>query len=342
MNPIPLFVVGAKGLLAAEMLRLAAAHAGIGECHAFSRSEMPDLRAVHPQLPQPQPVRNLTELPTALNAALNEGQAALVLATPHGVSSTLWADLQADLLQLGAKLNDLYVVDLSEDHRLHDGTSKKGAWHYGLPELHDVPSSARHVAVAGCFATAMQLAVVPLQAANLLKAHAPLIIQGVTASSGSGAIAKQGTHHPFRESNFHPYAMNGHRHEKELCHLRNFQNAPTVVFLPYSAPLGRGIYLTAHISLKKESSGEQINAAFEANFLNSPFIELMPNQAPQLRSIIGSNRAAIGWNHRDGMAQVFVALDNTIKGGAGQGLQCLNLMLGLPEITGLPLAGLGY
>jgi len=338
VKKIPLFVVGAKGLLAAETMRLALSHPHLHPIHAFSRTELTDLRDVHPQLSAPIAVRSLHELPTALSTALQYGPTALVFATPHGVAGSMWTNLQKQLLQGGVDAKSLYLVDLSEDHRLE----KNGPWHYGLPELHEISASTRQVAVAGCFATAMQLAVMPLQRAELLDSNAPFILNGVTASSGSGAVAKQGTHHPFRQSNFHPYALNGHRHEKELCHSRNFATQPQVVFLPFSGPLGRGIYLTAHLTLQNRTTPDDLHQAFQSTYADQPFIELIADQAPQLRSVIGSNRAAIGWNQRSGMVQVFVALDNTIKGGAGQGLQCLNLMLNLPQTTALPLAGLGY
>lgn len=338
MKPLPLFVVGAKGLLAAETLRLAAAHPMVSTCHAFSRIPLHDLRAIHPQLPQLQPVQALEEFGNTLAAALKNGPAALVLATPHGVAASLWKQLQKDLAKHAVDLDLLYVVDLSEDHRLE----AQKEWCYGLPELHSIHDTTRRVAVAGCFATAMQLAVMPLARAGLLESQAPLILHGVTASSGSGAQAKAGTHHPYRRNDFHPYALQGHRHEKELCHKRNFAAAPPVVFLPYSGPLGRGIYLTANLSLKQGKTTQQLADAFQMAYTNAPFVELLPNEAPRLRAVAGSNRAAIGWNQRKGLAQIFVALDNTIKGGAGQGLQCLNLMCGLPETTGLPQAGLGY
>lgn len=346
MKSIALFVVGAKGLLAAETLRLAAAHPNVVECHAFSRTPLADLRVVHPHLPQQQTVRALTELPDALAEALLRGPAAVILATPHGVAKKLWLQLQLDLALLEVDCDALRVIDLSDDHRLgpleDSGSHPDQIWHYGLPELHPIPADARRVAVAGCFATAMQLAVMPLERAGLLQAGQPLILHGVTASSGSGAQAQPGTHHPYRRNDFHPYALDGHRHEKELCHARNFLVAPSLVFLPYSAPLGRGIYLTAHLPLHSGVTPEQLQEAFDRQYCASPFVELCAAQAPHLRAVVGSNRAAIGWHQRTGFAQVFVALDNTIKGGAGQGLQCLNLMFGLPETTGLPLAGLGY
>lgn len=341
MNPIPLFLVGAKGLLAAETLRLAATHPGVGSIHAFSRTALSDLREVHPQLPGPLPVSALCELGTQLAAALAIGAAALVLATPHGVSSSLLPELFAELDTLGASTTELRIIDLSDDYRLGDTGSADG-WFYGLPELHELPLSARKVAVAGCFATAMQLAVVPLERAGLLQGGQPLVLQGVTASSGSGAVAKQGTHHPYRRADFSPYALGGHRHEKELGHARNFAAPPQIIFLPYSAPLGRGIYLTAHLTLAAGTSEGEVQAAFEHAFAKQPFIQLHKDGVPKLRAVSGSNRAAIGWNLRGGLAQVFVALDNTIKGGAGQGLQCLNALFDFPITTGLPIAGHGY
>jgi N-acetyl-gamma-glutamyl-phosphate reductase common form len=345
LKPITVCVVGAKGLLAAETLRLAADHPHIANCIAFSRTPMSDLRVVHPHLPNAQPVRALTDLSDVLADALKVGTTALIFATPHGVSGELWTKVEQELNTRDVETTQLRVVDLSEDHRLGSAGSVddgSGGWSYGLPELHPINTDVRRVAAAGCFATAMQLAVMPLVRASLVDVGLPFILQGVTASSGSGATATVGTHHPYRRNDFHPYALAGHRHEKELCHKRNFELAPQLVFLPYSAPLGRGIYLTAHLPLLPNIGAEQLQECFVNAYANAPFIQLLENEAPHLRAVAGSNRVAIGWNHHPRMAQVFVALDNTIKGGAGQGLQCLNLMCGLAETTGLPMAGHGY
>ncbi len=352
----PLFLLGARGLLAGEFLRLLDGHPCLRLAGAYARSAEGALGQSHPHLAgalAATPLEEASALADALKTTAQAGGPApvLLLALPHGASAPWWAEHRA---ALQAACPALVVVDLSADFRLesaeayqasyalqHPCPDEFGQWIYGLPELHPVPEGSKRIAVPGCFATAMQLAVVPMARAAQIEATEPIIVHGVTGSSGSGAQAKAGTHHPHRAMNFHAYGLQGHRHEAELLSPRNaLPQGCALDFTPHSAPLSRGIHLHAVMQASAQAD-EQPQAVLETFCADKPFLEAV-RQAPQLRHIAGSQRVQLHAYRRGRLLHVLVALDNTIKGGAGQALQALNLALGLPETTALPSHGLGY
>ena len=352
MKPrLPVFLLGARGLLAGEFLRCLSGHRGLLLAAAATRRAGEALHELHPQLPEGPVTVDEAGLVAGLERALGAGPAALVLGLPHGESAPAWARIRA---ALGAAAAELFVVDLSADFRLPDAAAYQrtygqphplpgelGAWVYGLPEFDRAAlRGARRVAAPGCFATAMQLALLPAAQAGLLDAGKPWVLHAVTGSTGSGAAPQEGTHHPFRDGNLRAYALGGHRHEAEVA--ARFASPPPLHFLPHSGPFRRGIYLTAALPLAGGITAEEAVAAYAARYAGEPFVRLRRDVAPELRHVTGSNRADLGVSARGGVLQVLVALDNTLKGGAGQALQCLNLMLGFEETDGLPLAGLGW
>lgn len=335
---VPVYLAGARGLLAGEFLRLLGSHPELRLAAAYSRGGEGALSDCHPQLTSVDRLRSMDQLAADLSSALTRGPAALVLSLNHGESAPAWRELQS---ALGSAADRLTVVDLSADFRL-PAASDPAPWTYGLPELHPVPAGARRVAAAGCFATALQLAIVPAVRAGLLDATKPWIAHGVTGSSGSGAQAKPATHHPHRHDNLWAYAWDGHRHEQELGARRNFDVPPPLHFVACSGPFSRGIHLSAALPLAQTASTAQARAAYERAFAGAACVRVLPSGPVQMRAVVGSNRADLSVGVRDGVLHAFCVLDNTIKGGSGQALQCLNLALGLPETSGLQLAGLGF
>jgi len=351
----PVYLLGARGLLAGEFLRLLADHPHLHLAGAFARSGEGSLGQCHPQLAAPlanEAVQDASALLAALASAM---QPVLVLALPHGASGPWWAEHRAEL---NRRCPDLIVVDLSADFRLEDAASYQshyqlahacpdelGSWSYGLPELHPITKGTTRIAAPGCFATALQLAILPFAHSGQLDAERPWIAHGITGSSGSGAVPKPGTHHPHRAMNFHAYGLQGHRHEAELLAPRSGLQANTELdFTPHSAPLSRGIHLHAVLPLAKsllaqrDFDPQQTLVSFCAPHA---FLEATDG-APQLRHVAGSNRVQLHAYRRGSNLHCLLGLDNTIKGGAGQALQCLNLALGIAETTALPSSGLAY
>jgi N-acetyl-gamma-glutamyl-phosphate reductase len=266
---------------------------------------------------------------------------AVILALPHGKSALA---VKA-LLDSGFKGK---IIDIGSDFRLA-AASDYPYWYgiehpcpeyldrfvYGLPELNrNEIRDADYVANPGCFATAMQLGIMPLAKAGLAaKVH----ITGVTGSSGSGAGASSTTHFSTRSGNMKAYKVFAHQHMAEVS--QNLKKicpvAPELYFTPVSGPFVRGIWMTLSGELR---AMDDIQSLFESHYYNAPLVRLRPD-LPELRNVNGSAMTDIGWRQNDMCYVIGVAIDNMGKGAAGQMIQNLNLMFGLPEETGLLSAG---
>ena len=346
---IPVVLIGASGLLAGELARLLEGHPTFSLAAAVSRT---DATAMHSHLSAALP--QMTEqaaVDLILQRAAN-GPVAVVQGLPHGASAARWRALRE---ALGDTAGKLHVVDLSADYRLADRARFEevyGAPHadpdelddfvYGLPERTRAGiAGARRVASPGCFATAMQLAVLPAAAAGALDERRPWMLSGVTGSSGAGNTPRPSTHHPHRHGNLWAYSTSGHRHEAELEQaLSALELAPPLHFVPHSGPYARGIHLTAFLPLSCDLTSDAARELFEDAYREEPFVDVVASP-PDLRAVVGSNRVLVSASVRGDVLTVLLTLDNVIKGGAGQALQCLNLMLGLPEVAGLPRSGMG-
>jgi len=265
----------------------------------------------------------------------------VLLALPHGAS----AELAAELLDRG-----LRVIDLGSDFRLRDPQDYPRFYDrahprpellaqafYGLPELTGPPpADCRLLANPGCFATALALGILPL--VSKMGESARLAVCGVTGSSGSGATARMGVHHALRMTNFWAYKPLGHQHMGELQQLMRSRHERTVAvdFTAHSAPIARGIHLT--ISLRRDELDGSPLALLQEAYRESALISVGEGRVA-LGAVIGSCRAEIGVVETAEAAVVFVAIDNLLKGGSGQAVQNMNLLLGLDELTGLPQMG---
>jgi len=355
-EPAELSILGAGGMMAGELLRLAAQHRFVRVRHAITRRGGESLEDVHPHLTTgaASPCLSLDAFVAEVRANGLGSSSWLVLALPHGEAAGSWKALREEL---GGLLEGVSVIDLSADYRLqdlaayerwygkpHDDTGELASFVYGLPELFTVSPGATRIAAPGCFATALQLACLPAARAGFLSCDQPWILHAATGSSGSGAKPRPLTHHPHRHANFHAYPSDGHRHEAELAQaLTPLGVEPTITFLPHSAPWARGIHLSAVLPLSSRDATftrEDALELFQTSYGASPFVRVVQGN-PDLRTVIGSNVACLGVRVRDGALVVEVTLDNLVKGGSGQALQCLNLALGLPETEGLPTMGMG-
>lgn len=334
-------VVGAAGYAGGELLRIVLQHPDVVECVATSRSRAGQpIADSHPGLAAVTDARFSGQTPD--EAA--RGKDVVFLCLEHGESSRV----AAGVLAAGPGL----VVDLAADFRIRDGRLHEqfyGA--HPAPELAqrfryalaDVEGAALHgaraLAAPGCFATAAQLALYPLAAFALA---APPSLFAVTGSSGAGAKPRDTTHHPLRAHNLFAYGVMGHRHEGEVLEQwrrwtgRADARARLMV---HSGPFVRGIYLTLHATLAGGDAAEAA-AAYAAAYAGRPFVRVLA-EPPQLIQAVGTNLAVIhAAASPDGReVQVMVAIDNLIKGAGGQGVQGMNLALGLEETRGLRFAG---
>jgi N-acetyl-gamma-glutamyl-phosphate reductase len=275
----------------------------------------------------------------------------VLLALPHKVS----AEVGATLLSAGVK-----IVDMSGDFRLRDAGAYEryygakhprpdllGSFVYGLPELNRAAiRKARAVASPGCFATTIELGLLPLVRAGLLVG--PVHVLGITGSSGSGVTPSAGTHHPVRANNLKSYKPLEHQHvpevEQTLADAGGDLGRFQLRFVPVSAPLSRGILVTCFLEVPAAETRDGIAGHFQRSYEGEPFVRFLPDRVPEVAAVAGSNYAEVGFTL--GAAQggtrtlaVQAATDNLIKGGAGQAVQNMNLMLGLAETLSLEDVG---
>jgi len=336
-------VLGAAGYAGGELLRLLLQHPAVGQVRAFSASHAGrDLQTAHPALAHLEAGRFEAPDPAAAASWAD----VVFLALPHGRSQ----EVMATILEEDPAL----VIDLAADFRIQDETLYRPHYgEHGAPEIRprfvyaladvlgDRLAGRRCLAVPGCFATAALLGLWPVAAAGLLQA--PPVVFAVTGSTGAGAVAKQTTHHPARANNFFAYAVGGHRHEAEVAEQLAAAGASPeacgVQLLTHSAPLVRGIYATAHLRLTHPLDDPA--AFFQEAWAGRPFVRVV-DAPPQVEAVAGTNFAHVHAVTRSGgrEALVHVAIDNLVKGTAGQAIQAMNLSIGLDEALGLGFPGL--
>ncbi|HEY0003397.1 MAG TPA: N-acetyl-gamma-glutamyl-phosphate reductase [Pyrinomonadaceae bacterium] len=266
----------------------------------------------------------------------------LFLALPHGQAMSI-----APQLPSGLK-----VIDLSGDFRLreralfeehygreHTAIEMQGEFVYGLTETNrEAIRQARLIGNPGCFATATLLGLAPLVAENLLSGR--IIVDAKTGSSGSGAKPAANTHHPQRMNSFYAYKPFTHQHvpeiEQELRRVGDWSSE--LVFMTHSLPVARGIFASIYVETRSELNVEQVRELFVRFYRDSFFIRLVEG-SPDINWVKTTNFCDIGFAARGRQLVVFSALDNLVKGAAGQAVQNMNLMFGLDEKKGLILTG---
>jgi N-acetyl-gamma-glutamyl-phosphate reductase len=328
MNPVDVLILGASGYGGGELLRWLSNHPAVNTLRGTARTHAgKPFFAQHPNLRGL--VEGTFEATPDWAALAHSENPVLVSALPHGELAKQWPDLEAAWQAHGLS-ERLTVIDLSADFRLDP------AWVYGLVDWKpERIKGARRIANPGCFATALQLALLPLAEWQ----PAFVAVTAATGSSGSGAVPTDTTHHPTRDGDFRAYKMLGHQHEAEV--LRTLATAgweAPLSFVPQSAPMVRGIFATAQFPLAAGIELGALRAHFE-DFYRDRFFVRMVDGSPRVAATTGSAFADIGVAARNGHGAVMVALDNLGKGMATQAVQNLNLALGLPEWTGLKAAG---
>ncbi|HKR00290.1 MAG TPA: N-acetyl-gamma-glutamyl-phosphate reductase, partial [Pyrinomonadaceae bacterium] len=197
---------------------------------------------------------------------------------------------------------------------------------------------ASRVSNPGCFATGTLLALAPLVANNLIDGR--VIVDAKTGSSGSGAKPAANTHHPQRMNSFYAYKPFTHQHvpeiEQELRAVGDFTSE--LVFMTHSLPVARGIFASVYVEAKKEMTEDELRSFFADFYRDSFFVRLVKG-SPDINWVKTTNFCDIGFAARGRQLVVFSAIDNLVKGAAGQAVQNMNLMAGLDEKTGLILTG---
>jgi N-acetyl-gamma-glutamyl-phosphate reductase len=335
-------VLGVSGITGGELVRLLLGHprfelAFVGGRTSAGRT----LAEVHPHLAGAVPGLTIAPLEEA------SGLDVAFLALPHGES----ASLAPPLLDAGVR-----VVDLAGDFRLpaedyptwygfeHPSPAWLGKAVYGLPErFRDQIPAAPLVANPGCFATPVVLGLAPLLAAGLFE-DGPIHVDGKTVLSGAGRSTAEFAAHAASEESVRPYRFPKHQHtpEMERALAASSGVGVTVAFVPHLVPAVRGVLTTCAVRVGPDVTTETLVDALAEAYRDEPFVRVLPAGAmADTKRVRGSNVAELqaAVDPRTGTAIVVGAIDNLVKGAAGQAIQNLNLMTGLDETTGLPTTG---
>ena len=340
---ISVSIVGGSGYGGGELLRLLLGHPQVEVKQVTSRSHLGEyVYQVHPNL------RKRTLLKFCDPASL-EPVDVLFLALPHGEAQKKINDYAA----LAGK-----IIDLSADFRLKDAKTYEAWYHqphsapdwlgkfvYGLPELHRAEmAGASYISGVGCNATASNLALLPLVQASLIDVTAPTLIEIKVGSSEGGAEGNAGSNHAERANVVRTFSAFGHRHTAEVIQ----ELGVSKVSLTMTAvDLVRGVLATAHAYVKPGVTNKDLWKAYRTIANENPFIRLVKEQrgiyrVPEPKVLVGSNYADIGFELDEASGHVvsICAIDNLMKGAAGTAVQCLNVMMGWDETTGLEYFGL--
>jgi N-acetyl-gamma-glutamyl-phosphate reductase len=330
--PIQVAIFGASGFVGAELLRLCADHSGLAPAQLFADSQAgKTVAAVHAHL---APAYGSLALEKYEPSRLDD--IGLVFAAlPHGQSQ----HLAPEILGRG-----IPFVDLGADFRLNDAAAYE-RWYqephrapellshfvYGIPEIHrEAIRGAKAVAAAGCYPTSAILALKPLM--GLIEPDS-IVVDAASGVSGAGKALKEETHFNTVDENFTAYGLLTHRHTAEM----EMALDSRLLFTPHLAPMNRGILATCYAQAKAPCDPL---AVLKQAYADEPFVSVS-ERPPQTKWTLGSNAVHLTarYDDRTGRILAIAALDNLVKGAAGQMIQCANLMLGLDETAGLSACG---
>lgn len=336
-------IIGGSGYGGGELLRLLLGHPHVDVKQVTSRSHLGEyVYQVHPNL------RKHSQLKFS-DPAMLEHVDILFLAQPHGQAQhhiEQYATLAPNIIDLAAdfRLRDaaLYEKWYGEKHAAPEWLSR---FVYGLPELHRAElTSARYVSGVGCNATASNLALLPLVKGNLIDLSSPVIVEIKVGSSESGAEGNLGSHHAERANVIRTFSAFGHRHTaeviQEMC-VKDISLTMTAV------DLVRGVLATAHARVRQGVTTKDLWKAYRAVAQENPFLRIVKEgrgiyRVPEPKILTGTNYADLGFELDESSGHVvsMCAIDNLMKGAAGSAVQCMNLMMGWEETTGLEFMGL--
>ena len=340
-------IVGGSGYAGGELLRLLLSHPMAEVTQVTSeRNAGKFVFSMHPNLRK----RTQLKFVSVENIQLVD---VIFVATPHGASMKRMEEFR--------KLAPI-VIDLSADFRLNapDGYPK---WYnhehelpglltefvYGIPELHrEEIRGSDLISSAGCMATTSILGLYPLFQAGVVDLTRPTVIEAKTGSSGSGGSPGLASHHPERSGVIRSFKPTGHRHTAEIVQELTVEgNVPEIAFSATSVEAVRGILATSHVYLKEPMSDKEVWAIYRQAYKEEPFMRVVKESSgihryPEPKILSGSNYCDVGFERDPDSNRVVVmsALDNLMKGAAGQAVQSFNIRLGYEETCGIDFAGL--
>ena len=320
-------ILGAAGYTGGELIRLLLNHPQTEIVFAHSQSNGGCLVSdVHTDLVGDTSMRFSSEIPFS-------DVDFVFLCVGHGKSEAF--------LREHAVPESVRIIDLAQEFRLK---SPDNDFVYGLPEIHRRQIvSAHHVANPGCFATCLQLALLPLAKAGMLTES--VVVNAVTGSTGAGQAPQATTHFSWRTANMSIYKPFRHQHLAEICQSLNEMGvgikpsegndgSPTIDFIPWRGDFARGIFAT--LVTRTTATMEQIEKIYTDFYAEEPFTHYSPNEI-SLKQVVNTNKCLIHCEKDGSRLLITAAIDNLLKGAVGQAVQNMNIMAGIDETTGLRL-----
>ncbi|MFN6964793.1 MAG: N-acetyl-gamma-glutamyl-phosphate reductase [Pyrinomonadaceae bacterium] len=333
-------IIGGSGYGGSELLRILLFHPNVEIVLATANEQAgKPVSAVHRNLlgltdlvfeKAPETVAELSEIDVAF------------FALPHGQAMRLIPELPASVKAIDIS-GDFRIDDMAVFERYyklqHTAAELQKEFVYGLTETsRDKIAAARLIANPGCFATATALALAPAAANGLIAGR--VVVDAKTGSSGSGVKPAANTHHPQRMNSFYAYKPFSHQHVPEISqHLRSIGEFPDdFVFMTHSLPVSRGIFASCYFDTRSAMTSEELADVYRSFYAGSFFVRHVEG-SPDINWVKNTNFCDIAVHTSGTHAVVFAAIDNLVKGAAGQAVQNMNLMFGLAETTGLIFTG---
>ena len=321
-NKIKVGIVGGAGYTGGELIRILLNHPAAEIIFVHSKSNADHfLYAVHKDL------QGDTEI--KFTSALNQKIDVLFLCVGHGDAVKFLSENKIDAA--------IKIIDLSQDFRLGETVNKR-KFVYGLPELNKTQiKKAKNIANPGCFATAIQLGLLPLAKAGLLK---EIHTTGITGSTGAGQGLSVTSHFSWRANNIQAYKTLSHQHLNEILQSINSlqSSSPLGVgglnFIPWRGDFTRGIFISSQIKCDLELY--EVSALYKKYYAAHPFI-VLSKEPIFLKQVVNTNKCFIQLEKIGSKLVIHSAIDNLLKGASGQAVQNMNLMFGIEETTGLKL-----
>jgi N-acetyl-gamma-glutamyl-phosphate reductase len=324
MKKVDVGIIGGAGYTGGETIRLLLNHPNAELVFVHSRSNAGNpLHSAHPDL--------IGETSLTFTDTIPQDVDVIFLCLGHGESKKF---LQENKISV-----DIKIIDLSQDFRLGD-TLPGREFVYGLPEINrEVIKSANNIANPGCFATTIELGLVPLAKAGLLK---DTYTTGITGSTGAGQKLQDTTHFTWRANNISAYKTLTHQHIKEINRTL-MQLQPTfsgeVNFIPWRGDFARGIYVSSCVSVT--ASLEELRKLYHDFYKGDPFT-FVSDKMIDLKQVVNTNKCLIALEKEKDKLVIHSVTDNLLKGASGQAVQNMNLMCGLEEAAGLKLKGVVF
>lgn len=312
-------IIGAAGYTGGELIRILLHHPKVNIHFCYSRSQHnKKISDVHTDLLGETDLVFTNEIHTYIDV--------LFLCLPHGEAKPF--------LQNNSFSPTVKIIDLSNDYRLKADAED---FVYGLPEVNrEEIRKAHKIANPGCFATAIQLALLPLTQNNLLNNE--VHISAITGSTGAGVGLSETSHFTWRNNNISVYKSFTHQHLNEICETLQYKKEK-IHFIPYRGDFTRGIIATIYIDYKE--SIEAVKSIYTSFYNNHPFV-FISNSNINLKQVVNTNKCLLYLEKQGEKLMIISIIDNLIKGASGQAVQNMNLLFGFEETTGLKLKAVAY